>query len=163
MISFVNIDEFIEKHNQQYTNYCEAIIHSNGNIAYAEPSHLLKLQLMWGVPKNELFDGGPIRDKLYEQMPQCASPVHWLAEILNCVVIWYNAAIFPPNYTAQQINSIQKLIENKCISASLSIDITMEYQICQDNISANEPEHIHQNKNQMIQEIVNTLKIQTPQ
>ncbi len=158
MIQLTNIDDFIKQHNQQYINYCEAIIHSNGSITYAEPSHLLKLQLMWGVPENELFDGGPIRDKLYKEMPQYASPVHWLSETLNCIVLWYNAAIFPPNYTAQQINSIRKLIKNKCINAELSIEITMEYQICQDNISTDELKYIHMRKEQMMQDIIDAIR-----
>jgi len=128
-----DINEFITHHNSIHKYYCEAIIRPNGQITYAEPSHLMKLQEMWGVPVNQLFDGGPIRDKLAKEMPQTASPVHWLAEILNCVVLWYSAIIIPPNYTENQIQSIKKLMEHSCIDRNPSLEITMEYQLCDEN------------------------------
>jgi hypothetical protein len=127
------IDEFITLHNSKHKHYCEAIVQKNGNIVYAEPSHTLRLQIMWGVPAQELFEGGPKRDELSRLMPFSASPIHWLAEVLGCVVLWYESIIFPPDYTKDQMASVRKLMENGCITRCPSFEVTMEYQICDDN------------------------------
>jgi len=125
-----NIDDFIAYHNSKYINYCEAIILPDGHITYAEPSHVLKLQLIWGVPMEELYEGGFSRDLLWNSMPQFASPVYWLSEALNCVVLWYNAILFPPNYTEAQIDSVKKLIKERCIASEPLIHVTIEKSLC---------------------------------
>lgn len=155
-----NIDDFVVMHNNKHKYYCEAIIRPNGQITYAEPSHLMKLQTIWGVPAEQLYDGGPVRDKLAAMMPRLASPVHWLAEVLNCVIVWYNAVIFPPNYTDSQMESIKKLIANGCISDHLSLEVTMEYQICDgDNPSVEQLRLIGRQKEQTLDTIKNELQM----
>lgn len=125
-----SVDEFISYHNSKYINYCEAIILPDGHITYSEPSHVHKLQMIWGVPLTELYCGGETRDKLWKSMPQSASPVHWLSEELNCVVLWYDAIIFPPNYTEAQMYSVKQLMKNKCIDEYPLIQITIEKDVC---------------------------------
>lgn len=124
------VDEFIVHHNSKYRNYCEAIILPDGRIIYSVPSHIQKLQMLWGVPEGELYYGGEIRDELWERIPQSASPVHWLSEDLNCVVLWYNFIIFPPSYTAAQMNCVNKLIKHGCIASNPMIQVTVEKDIC---------------------------------
>lgn len=50
----IDIQEWIDSHNKQYTNYCEAIILPNGSIAYAIPSHQIRLKELKGVPYRPL-------------------------------------------------------------------------------------------------------------
>jgi hypothetical protein len=145
----MDINDFILSHNEKYIAYCEAILRADGTILYAEPSHLYALQMIYGIPYEELFEGGPLKDKLFEEMPQIASPVHWLSEVLNCVVLWYNTAIFPPNYTQSQIESYKKLKENGCIDKNSTIEISMEYQICEDNVSLENLEMIYNYKKEL--------------
>ena len=155
-----NVDEFVEHHNGIHKCYCEAIVRPNGQITYAEPSHLMKLQEMWGVPKEQLFTGGKMRDRLCSEMPMTASPVHWLSEVLNCVILWYNAIIFPPNYTKNQIQSVKKLIANGCVDKNPSLEVTMEYQICQDdNRTANQLKLICKHKELLLNQIADELQI----
>ena len=135
-----SVDEFISYHNSKYRNYCEAIILPDGQITYSEPSHVYKLQMIWGVPKEELYCGGKMRDKLWEIIPQYASPVHWLSEELNCVVLWYDAIIFPPNYTEAQMYCVKQLMKNKCIDAHPLIQVTKEKDIC--DLANRDTDHI---------------------
>lgn len=155
-----DIDAFVAQHKAVHTNYCEIIILANGQITYAEPSHLMKLQTIWGVPTDQLFDGGDMRDRLCKEMPPTASPVHWLSEVLNCVVVWYEAIIFPPNVTEQQLQSVKTLIRTGCVSNHPSIEVTMEYQLCQDeNRSAHQLELICSHKTRILQQIKQILNL----
>ena len=154
------IDDFIKHHNSIHKYYCEAIIRPNGEITYAEPSHLMKLQIMWGVPLQELFDGGPKRDELSNRIPPFASPVHWLAEVMNCVVLWYSAVIFPPNYTENQMTAVQKLMANGCIDKHPSLEVTMEYQICDEATqTAAQRTLIAEHKDELLQQIQSELNL----
>ena len=103
-----SIDLFIENHNKTYVYYFEAIILPNGLIEYSVPSHSYKLEMLWGVPEDELYGGGPKKDELRRTMPLTASPIHWLCNKVNCVVCWYNQVIFPFNYTDEQVNTFNR-------------------------------------------------------
>ena len=153
----INIDDFIPAHNEKYTAYCEAILFADGTIMYAEPSHLYALQMIYGVPYEELYEGGPARDNLFEKMPPSASPVHWLSEVVNCVVLWYDTAIFPPNYTQAQVESYKKLKDNGCINKYSTIEITMEYQICDENMSLDNLEMICNHKKELKEKLSTEL------
>jgi hypothetical protein len=119
----------------------------------------MKLQEIWGVPKDQLFEGGPKRNELANAMPQWASPVHWLAEVTNCTIVWYNAIIFPPNLTENQIQTIKKLMEHNCINHKPSIEVTMEYQICKENTNVALLELIAKKRQALVDEISKELQI----
>ena len=57
--------EFIE--NYHHINYCEVIIHPDGTIEEARPSHLESLIRYMNLP----------REVIYELMPISDSPISW--------------------------------------------------------------------------------------
>ena len=89
-----NVDDFIAYHNSKHKYYCEAIVLPDGRVTYSEPSHVIKLETLWGVPLKEVYEGGPTRDKLWSIIPNSASPIHWLSEALNCVVLCMTLSSF---------------------------------------------------------------------
>ena len=95
-VQYKTLDEFIVLHKANHINYCEIVVKPNGRVEYAIPSHLSKLEQIWGVPDEELFDNGPIRRSLYNEMPMTVSPIHWLSEDLRCIVCWFNGLIIKP-------------------------------------------------------------------
>ncbi len=123
---FVNIEEFIVEHKKHNHNYCEIIVEPDGSIVYAHPSHLMKLEQLWGVPDKELFETGPIRTKLYSEMSMSVSPLHWLSETLQCVVCWFNGIVVPLNYTEAELVTVHKLIKSNCISQYCWVEISTD-------------------------------------
>lgn len=121
-----SVDKFILEHKKQYINYCEVVIKPNGIVEYAIPSHLYKLEALWGVPEEEWYDGGPHRFELMSKMPISCSPVHWLCGDLRCIVCWYNGVLLPLNYTKKSLYTLKKLIDTGCISRACDIEITIE-------------------------------------
>lgn len=94
----VPVDEFIENHN--YTDYCEAIIHTNGLIEYARPSHVYALIRVTNRSEEDI----------YEEMPVWESPIHWLVKYTGCISIWSDFCILPDSCTNEQIVALGKLI-----------------------------------------------------
>ena len=90
-------DDFIIQHKYKY--YCEAVIAPNGDIEYAEPSHLCKLIKVSDKSK----------DELNLMIPTRASPIEWLIEYTGYGVIWYDTFILPYNYTDDQLLTIKNL------------------------------------------------------
>ncbi|HOA80515.1 MAG TPA: hypothetical protein PKK61_05555 [Defluviitaleaceae bacterium] len=97
------IDDFVKNH--KHINYCEAIIHKDGSVEYAEPSHVEKLINVTGENRNVVYNKIPI----YE------FPIYWLVEYTGCVSVWYEGHITPKDCTDKQIQSLNKLINNKII------------------------------------------------
>ena len=123
------VDTFIAQHKQQYINYCEVVIYPNGKIEYAHPSHLYKLEEIWGVPSTQWYDGGPLRDKLWATVPQTANPCYWLCGDTGCIVCWYSQAVIPLNCTKTALKSLKKLIKSGCMSNHSVIEVTIEKEI----------------------------------
>ena len=104
------VDEFIRQHN--YICYCEAIIHPNGEIEYAIPSHTMKMEeitlSLTGMTHEELNNAIPIYD----------SPLQWMINRTGCIALWYDGAIIPENtnITDKQREVIKLLYKNKIIS-----------------------------------------------
>ncbi len=121
--------DFVKVHKEKYINYCEVLILPDGTVTYAEPSHIYKLEMLWGVPFEELFDGGPHREQLMLTMPRLASPIHWLCEDLNVVSLWYDTCIFPRNYTIEQLNTVKLLMATGCVFIDLRVDMAFEKSI----------------------------------
>lgn len=134
-VQYKTLDEFIVLHKANHINYCEIVVKPNGRVEYAIPSHLSKLEQIWGVPDEELFDNGPIRRSLYNEMPMTVSPIHWLSGDLRCIVCWFNGLIIPLNYTENSLRTVKQLIQHRCISNHCSIEVTIEKErelVCND-------------------------------
>ena len=153
-----NADDFIAYHNSKYICYCEVIIFPDGRVTYANPSHLIKLETIWGVPLEEVYEGGPTRDKLWDSIPSSASPLHWLSEELNCVVLWYNAIIFPLNYTEAQLDCVKRLMKAGCIDSDLIVQVTVERTICDpSNRTCEQIEKIRNNQCSVMKKLQSSL------
>ena len=75
--------EFIE--NYHHINYCEIIIHPDGTIEEARPSHIESLIRYIGLP----------REVINEMMPISDSPISWLVRKTECVAVWYKHQLLP--------------------------------------------------------------------
>ena len=75
--------EFIE--NYHHINYCEIIIHPDGTIEEARPSHIESLSRYIGLP----------REVINEMMPISDSPISWLVRKTECVAVWYEHQLLP--------------------------------------------------------------------
>ncbi len=148
------IQAFIQEHNNQYIHYFEAIILPNGNVEYAIPSHLYKLEELWGVPKKEWYDGGINRDRLFESMPMHVSPVHWLCADLHCISCWYNCVVISTNPTKKSLNTLKQLIDGHCIARDCDIDITIEKEIEYARQSESRFNKLWQKKQRVLEEVV---------
>lgn len=93
-------DDFINNH--EHINYCEAIIHRDGEIEYAIPSHTEKLIKITGEN----------RDVIYEKMPVTASPILWLVDYTGCIALYTDFYYAPEKCTLKQRLSLKKLIDN---------------------------------------------------
>ena len=147
------VKEFIKNHNKQYTNYCEIVILKDGTPIYATPSHIMKLEMIWGVPENEIFDGGEKLEELKKEMPLTASPIHWLSEKTQSAVCWYNAVILPFGYTAPQIDTVKQLIRHECLSQKIEIDIATEKTHEENRADYELIERLNQTKRQLTQKL----------
>ncbi len=99
----MDIDDFIENHT--HINYCEAIIHPDGSIEYARPSHVETLIRITGED----------REVIYKKMPITASPIFWLIDYTRYISVWYDGYVKPDTCTKEQEESIKKLIDNNII------------------------------------------------
>ena len=75
--------EFIE--NYHHINYCEVIIHPDGTIEEARPSHIESLIRYIGLP----------REVIEEMMSISDSPISWLVRKTECVAVWYEHQLLP--------------------------------------------------------------------
>lgn len=100
------IKEFIEYHPYHHVNYCEIIIHSNGDISYCVPSHTEKLIKETGIERKKLYDLIPI----YEDV------LNWLITKTNCCAVWFQFGIIPNDYTKEQTDSLIQLKQHGCIA-----------------------------------------------
>ena len=94
-----DIDRFITEHTR--INYCEAIIHKDGMIEYAMPSHVECLLRITGED----------RDVINKKMPLSASPIIWLTEYTGCIAIWVDGFIWPKEVADVQLVSLRKLFK----------------------------------------------------
>lgn len=100
----VNVDTFIKKHN--HVNYCECIIHRDGRVEYATPSHMEVLIKATGYTRREI-------NKI---MPITASPLDWLIDYSKCIAV-YTTFVKKPKC---KITLAQSISLNKLVNASLT-------------------------------------------
>lgn len=98
-----SLDNFIREHH--YIQYCEAIIYPDGEIEYANPSHVEALLRITGENRKVIDD----------KMPITASPIFWLIQYTKCVALWYDGYIQTELITEEQKATIQKLQKHKII------------------------------------------------
>jgi hypothetical protein len=92
-------EEFIKRHT--HINYCEAVIHKDGDVEYVCPSHALML----------IKISGESQDDIDKKIPKDAIPVIWLAEYTGTIAVWSNFYVAPSNVTEEQKKSLTLLIE----------------------------------------------------
>jgi len=115
----VNVKDFIAQHNHKC--YCEIVISPDGDIEYAEPSHLYKLIRITGETK----------DALNAKIPDRAAPMEWLVEYTGYCVCWYDSFVLPNGYTTHQIHCIKELMRVGIMYSYIEGPITCEKTVCE--------------------------------
>lgn len=113
----VDVDEFITNHN--YICYCEALIHPDGSVSYAVPSHELALVKCTGLSLSEVSD----------IIPLYADVGSWLVGYTGCVLLWYDYCKFG-RLTLEQVCSFNKLLSSGCISKHIIKQYVSEFEYC---------------------------------
>lgn len=106
----------IEKHTKTYPYYTEVVIHPDGEIEYAVPSHQEKLIEICMRNLNL-----KTRQELYDMCPKeyYCDVIQWLCNISNRVSVWYEFAMFPKDgITIPQRKALKLLKEYKCFTGS---------------------------------------------
>lgn len=101
----------IEQHKKTYPYYTEVVIHPDGEIEYAVPSHQEKLISICmrnlNVTRNELNNMCP--KEFYADFNQ------WLCNVSHRVSVWYDFSMFPSDgITIQQKEALKMLKANGC-------------------------------------------------
>lgn len=101
----------IEQHKKTYPYYTEVIIHPDGEIEYAVPSHQEKLISICmrnlDITRDELNNMCP-KEFYFNVNP-------WLCNISHRVAVWYDFAMFPSDgITIHQKEALQMLKANGC-------------------------------------------------
>lgn len=121
------ISDWVDNHNKQYINYCEAIILSNGDITYAVPSHQIKLLELYGISYDPFSSNKSSKEmELYNKIPIEADVCEWLCEDLQTISVWYNYAIIPHNYTTEALDTYLELVKHKCVSRESDVKVIIE-------------------------------------
>lgn len=115
----MTINEFVAQHNHKC--YCEIVIAPNGDVEYAEPSHLYKLMALTGKSRKELN----------EMIPRRAAPLDWLVEYLGYGVVWYETFLLPWEYTEDQLLTLKILMLHGIIRPHIIGAITQEKTTCE--------------------------------
>lgn len=74
----------IMTHMKTFVEYLEVIIHPNGTVEYAVPSHVLKLQEIYGKTSDEMFE------EFYNSLDTLCEPAEWLCKKTGCISVWNN-------------------------------------------------------------------------
>lgn len=79
----------VETHKKTFINYLEVIIRNDGTIEYAVPSHMIKLQRIYGKTMDEVFEE---YQHQHENEPydvaMLLDPVEWLCKKTGCISVW---------------------------------------------------------------------------
>lgn len=100
------LQEFLNYHPYHHVNYCEIIIHPNGDISYCVPSHQERLIKECGIE----------REKLYDLIPIDCDVLDWLIDKTDCAAIWFEFGFLPNDYTEEQTDSLIQLKQHGCIA-----------------------------------------------
>ena len=125
----MNVDEFntyIIKNKEFFIEYCECLIFDDGNIMMAVPSHemaLMKYMIHKECP--EKINGDPYMI-CNELIPYGCSPLHYIADKYNIVVVWYNSILIPTEINVMQWGVISKLRSSGAILPIIQIGSIIE-------------------------------------
>ena len=79
----------VETHKKTFINYLEVIIRNDGTIEYAVPSHMIKLQQIYGKTMDEVFEE---YHHQYRNEPadvaMLLDPIEWLCKKTECISVW---------------------------------------------------------------------------
>ena len=96
----------VETHKKTFINYLEVIIHPDGTIEYAVPSHMIKLTAIYGKSSEEMFEdyysSGTINT--------IVDPVAWICEQTGCISVWTDG--YAGHANAKQKRALLMLKEN---------------------------------------------------
>lgn len=100
----------IEKHNQTFIDYFEAVLMADGTVQYAVPSHQEKLieigKEKYGKSRDDFIAMCP-REMYYDYM-------EWLCEVTGCVAMLSRFVVGKPN--SFQLDKIHELIDARIVS-----------------------------------------------
>lgn len=99
----MQVGEFKRESLEKHYGWREAIIFPDGDIRFAQPSHL---QIMERIYKKA---HGCTTDELYVIMPESASPIMWLTEYTGCICI-YPDGYYIPSVISKKANRTLKLL-----------------------------------------------------
>lgn len=97
----------LQKHKQTFINYLEVIIHEDGSVHYAVPSHQEYL-IKYACKQLNCS-----RDELYDMCPEeyYFNLMEWLCKITKCVSVWSQGFIYC-ELSDNQKETLQILIDN---------------------------------------------------
>lgn len=89
----------VETHKNTFVNYLEVVIHEDGTVEYAVPSHQEKLigiaMVKLGVTRRQLLEMCP-REMMFDFM-------NWLCKITSCVAVWDDFHMGESNEVQQRV------------------------------------------------------------
>lgn len=97
----------MDQHRKTFVHYLEVIVLPDGTIKYAIPSHQMSVEL-------HLAEAEHI--SIQELRARCPKSMYgdysqWLCEQSGCIMLWEYFCIGPNQWTAQQVEAVNKLIK----------------------------------------------------
>lgn len=93
----------IEEHKNTFIHYLEVIIHPDGFIEYAVPSHVMKLRDIAKMTSESMFEewyeSGAIRT---------SEPTEWLCEKTGCISVWEKGYMGKANEKQREVLQLLK-------------------------------------------------------
>lgn len=104
----------IQKHKQKYVNYLEVVIHKDGSVHYAIPSHQEYVIALCCKQKNIT------RDELNDLCPEeyYFDFMTWLCGQSDAIAVWSEFIVYA-NIYSEQIETLKKLAEEGLYSGSI--------------------------------------------
>lgn len=85
----------VRVHKKTFIHYLEVIIHPDGTVEYAVPSHMTKLASIYGKSMDQIFEE---YTKDYSGM----DPNEWLCDKTGCISVWENGYTGKANETQKR-------------------------------------------------------------
>lgn len=107
----------IHTHVKHFHYYCEVIIHRDGKIEYAVPSHEIKLFEIYARIHNISIDTA------MRLLSQQNDPTEFAMHDTGCIYVWYDHLYNATNLTDEQHEALKMLLQHKCIDDKCLEDI----------------------------------------
>ena len=107
----------IHTHAENFICYCEVIVHPNGNIEYAVPSHERKLVEIYARVHNISVDDA------MEILQRQDDPTEFAMHDTGCIYVWYDHLYNATNLTDKQHDALKMLLKEGCVSDGCLSDI----------------------------------------